>query len=161
MGSGGWNYSIYYPQTTISILPRWLDCARSIRVPRLVRQMTVLWTTLEKLGHWMNGSILSLTRRKLRLGIFLPLNLCWAEGRIYGIYQFKPKSTFSLWWLDCARPVRTPWQARHKSVLWGLRVKKFTSWTQNPTLFLFWENLVARGSLSDHNVLKQGQKLLQ
>jgi len=47
-----------------------IGCVGPVRAPKMTRQMPVLWTVLEKLGHSMHGLTFSLPREKLKAGIF-------------------------------------------------------------------------------------------
>lgn len=96
--------------------------------------MLVLCKALKKLGCWMHGSTLSLSRGKLRAGIFHQLTLCWAKGRIIGIYWPKPLPLFCPRQLDCVRFIRTPRLAREKPVFLGGPLEKLDHWMCELTL---------------------------
>lgn len=70
----------------------------------------------EKLGLWMFESSCFLPRRRPRAEIFNLFILCWAEVRIYGIYQAKLLSLVFPGGkgLDSVRPVRASRLTRQK-----------------------------------------------
>ena len=72
----------------------------------------------DKLGLWMFESSCFLPRRRLRAEIFHLFIMCWAEVRIYGIYQAKLLSLVFPGGegLDSVRPVRASRLTRQKPV---------------------------------------------
>lgn len=72
-----------------SFFPRWLDCGKPVKVPRLARQMPVLWIVLEKPGHWMYGSFFFSLQRETESWdfSFTCFVLSWATMRNYSFYK--------------------------------------------------------------------------
>lgn len=123
----GKSYGVYQAKLPPSFFPRWLIYAGLSRVLGLVSQMLIFWAALEKPRYWIRQLTLSIPEGKL-MGIFHLLAVCWAEGRIDGIYQPKPPPLFSWRWLDCAGNFRVPSMARQKPVLWGTPSEKLEYW---------------------------------
>lgn len=87
------------------------------------------------------------------LALFIQLTLCWAERRIYCIYQPNLPSPFSPRWWGYAKPVSVVRLVRQKPVFWVDPSEKLGCWMHKPTPSFPLEKLGAKGFLLDHIVV--------